>query len=96
MMLKTPLESWIQGKISKEKDPAVPLTRSRLEAYQLQKLRETLLYARQNSLFYRDLLRGVEADLVQGLEDMARLPFTTSEDLKRQPLRLLCVSQRQH
>jgi phenylacetate-CoA ligase len=93
MMLKTPLESWIQGKISKEKDPAVPLTRSRLEAYQLQKLRKTLLYARQNSPFYRDLLRGVEADPVQGLEDMARLPFTTSEDLKRQPLRFLCVSQ---
>lgn len=92
-MLKTPLESWIQGKISKAIDPAASLTRSCLERYQIQKLRETLLYARQNSLFYRDRLRGLEADPVQGLGDMAQLPFTTSDDLKRQPLRFLCVSQ---
>jgi len=93
MMLKTPLESWIQGKISKAMDPAVPLTRSCLEAYQLQKIRETLLYVCQNSPFYRHLLGDAETDPVQRLEDMSRLPFTTSDDLKRQPLRFLCVSQ---
>ena len=93
-MLKTPLESWIQEKISKEKDdPAVALTRSGLEAYQLQKIRETLLYVRRNSPFYRHLLDDVEIHPVQRLEDLSRLPFTTSDDLKRQPLRFLCVSQ---
>ncbi len=93
MMLKTPLESWIQGKLPKENDSAGPLTRSRLAAHQLQKIRETLLYVRENSPFYRHLLRDVEADSLQRVEDMARLPFTTSDDLKRHPLRFLCVSQ---
>jgi len=92
-MLKTPLESWIQGKIAITKSPAVTLTRSRLEAYQLQKIRETLLYVRRNSPFYRHLPGDVETHPVQRLEDMARLPFTTSADLKRNPLRFLCVSQ---
>ncbi len=40
-----------------------------------------------------DLLGDAETDPVQRLEDMARLPFTTSDDLKRHPLRFLCVSQ---
>jgi phenylacetate-CoA ligase len=92
-MLKTPLERWIQGKISNAKDPDVPLTRSCLEAYQLQKIRETLLYVRQNSPFYQRLLGDAETDTVRSLEEMVRLPFTTSDDLKRQPLRFLCVSQ---
>jgi phenylacetate-CoA ligase len=93
-MLKTPLENWIQKKILKEKNnPAIPLTRSSLEGYQLQKIRETLLHVRQNSPFYRHLLGGVETYPLRQLEDMARLPFTTSEDLKCQPLNFLCVSQ---
>ncbi len=92
-MLKTPLESWIQGKISKTGDPAVPLTRSCLDAYQLQKIRETLLYVRENSSFYRQRLSGAETDPVRRLDDMVRLPFTNSDDLKLHPLRFLCVSQ---
>ncbi|RPH51138.1 MAG: phenylacetate--CoA ligase family protein [Desulfobacteraceae bacterium] len=92
MTLKTPLENWIQRIISKENDP-VPLTRSSLEAYQLQKLRETLFYTRENSPFYRHLLRDAGTDSVRRIEDMARLPFTTSEDLKKYSLRFLCVSQ---
>ncbi len=92
MTLKTPLENWIQRKISKEKYP-VPLTRSSLEAYQLQKLRETLLYACENSPFYRHLLRDAGAGSVRRIEDIARLPLTTSDNLKNYPLRFLCVSQ---
>ena len=92
MTLKTPLEGWIQRKISKSKD-SVSLTRFCLEAYQLQKIRETLLYVHENSPFYRRVLNDVQTDSVQRVEDMARLPFTTSDDLKSHPLRFLCVSQ---
>jgi phenylacetate-CoA ligase len=92
MTHKTPLEDWIQGKISKSKNSA-PLTRSSLEAYQLHKIRKTLCYARNNSSFYQQVLRDLETDPVQRVEDMARLPFTTSDDLKSHPLRFLCVSQ---
>lgn len=91
-MHKTPLESWIQGKIS-QTDSAVSLTRSRLEAYQLRKIRETLLYVRENSPFYRRLLSHSATDSIRRLEDMAHLPFTTSDDLKKSPFRFLCVSQ---
>ena len=92
MTLKTPLEVWIQRKISNAKDSG-PLTRSRLEAYQLQKIRETLLYVSENSPFYRDILSDAETDSVQRIEDMDRLPFTTSDNLKSHPLQFLCVSQ---
>lgn len=92
MTLKTPLENWIQRKISKAKD-SVPLTRSGLEAYQLQKIRETLSYVRENSPFYRHLLRDAGTDSVRRIEDIARLPLTTSDNLKNYPLRFLCVSQ---
>jgi phenylacetate-coenzyme A ligase PaaK-like adenylate-forming protein len=92
MTHKTPLQDWIHGKISKAKGFA-PLTRACLEAYQLQKIRGTLIYVRENSPFYRDVLSDVETDSVQRVEDMARLPFTTSDDLKSHPLRFLCVSQ---
>ena len=95
-MLKTPLESWIQGKISNTDGPAVPLTRSCLDAYQLRKIRETLVYVRENSSFYRQWLSDAETDTLQRFADMARLPFTTSYDLKRHPLRFLCVSPTSH
>jgi phenylacetate-coenzyme A ligase PaaK-like adenylate-forming protein len=93
MTIRTPLEDWIQRKISKAREDSVPLTRSCLEAYQLQKIRETLLYVRENSPFYRSVLSDAKTDSVQCFEDMAQLPFTTSDDLKNHPFRFLCVSQ---
>ena len=93
MTIRTPLEAWIQRKISKARENSVPLTRSCLEAYQLQKIRENLLYVSENSPFYRSLLSDAKTDSVQCFEDMAQLPFTTSDDLKNHPFRFLCVSQ---
>ena len=93
MTIRTPLEDWIQRKISKAREDSVPLTRSCLEAYQLQKIRENLLYVRENSPFYRRALSDAKTDFVQCFEDMAQLPFTTSDDLINHPFRFLCVSQ---
>jgi phenylacetate-CoA ligase len=85
----TPLEPWIARKVGV--DPA-DLTRSEIEAYQLAKLNETIRLARERSPFYREHLARVPARL-DGLDDLAALPFTTPDDIRRAPMRFLCVSQ---
>ncbi|MCC7447687.1 MAG: phenylacetate--CoA ligase family protein [Anaerolineae bacterium] len=84
----TPLESWTADKIGRA---GLPLTHADLEVYQLQKLRETLALARR-SRFYRQRLTDALPDLTS-LADLTRLPFTTADDLRRDPLQFLCVSQ---
>lgn len=89
-MSLTPLQPWIAARLA---DRAVPLTRARLAAYQLDKLRETIAWAQARSAFYRRHLTGLSAaDLVQ-LGDFAQYPFTTAEHLRCNPLAFLCVSQ---
>ena len=74
-------------------DPAETLPRGELEALQSRRLREVVL--RLASVpFYREALAraGLAAADVRGLEDLARLPFTTKDDLRRHyPLGLLAV-----
>lgn len=60
-----------------------------LERYQLDRLNHTLRLAVQNSPFYRD--RFGAAARLDSLSEIAELPFTTPEDLKADPYRLLCV-----
>lgn len=86
----TPLESWIFQKIGSSK---AYLTREAIEAYQIEKLHETIQWAGKNSRFYRTRLADIGKNPVGRLEDMALLPFTTAEDIRRNPLQFLCVSQ---
>jgi len=86
----TPLESWISGKIGRG---GGDLTRQEIEAYQLEKLCETIRWARKKSRFYRARLTDVGEDKFCRLEDLERLPFTTAEHIRRNPLDFLCVSQ---
>ncbi len=86
----TPLEPWIARKIGV--DAGASLTRERLEAYQLARLRETLRWAREQSPFYRAHLAGAPRDLDR-LEDLVYFPFTNAADLRENGLRFLCVSQ---
>jgi phenylacetate-CoA ligase len=92
MIPKTPLEDWILNKIS-SKGALSYLTRSAIEAFQLEKIRETISYARLKSPFYKNLLARFGGDPVKTIEDLSILPFTTSDDLKNHPLQFLCVSQ---
>ena len=88
----TPLESWIARKIGY---PAggPPLTRQAIETRQLERLRETVGLAAKKSAFYRIHLKGLDEDKLSRLEDMADLPFTAAEDIRRNPLEFLCVSR---
>jgi phenylacetate-coenzyme A ligase PaaK-like adenylate-forming protein len=92
-MRKTPLDEWIAGKI--RGGPGSPLLLSRGEAdrYQLEKLRETVDYAREKSPFYRRLLTGRSGGELKCPNDLASFPFTTGDDIRESALRFLCVSQ---
>jgi phenylacetate-CoA ligase len=58
--------------------------RESLAQVQLERLQATLNRALRNVTFYRESFdrAGVKGDEVRGLEDLARLPFTTKEDLR--------------
>ena len=88
MIERTPLDPWILGKIGGGK----VLNREDLEAYQLEKLQETVDYARQKSPFYYRHLADIREDGIKGLDDLGGLPFTTPDDLRNDPLGFLCVS----
>lgn len=78
----TPLDAWVMQKTSA----------SELAHWQLLKLNETLSLARRKSSFYREHLAGTPDALVS-LPELAKLPFTTPEDVRQNPLRFVCVSQ---
>ncbi|MCL5290185.1 MAG: DVU_1553 family AMP-dependent CoA ligase [Bacillota bacterium] len=88
----TPLHNWISGKIGVT---ANTLNREVLESYQLGKLRQTVELARSRSIFYRRAPAGPASFAVSSLADLQRLPFTTPEDIRQNPLHFLCVSQDQ-
>jgi phenylacetate-coenzyme A ligase PaaK-like adenylate-forming protein len=85
----TPLHSWIAHKIGSSSET---FTREAIIAYQLRKVRETLSLAREKSIFYRSKLATFPADIAS-LDELKHYPFTTAEDIRREPLQFLCVSQ---
>ena len=90
-MQRTPLDAWVKAKIGLT-DPQ-QLTLRAVADYQLEKLRGTLEYVKNNSPFYRRHLSACSPDALQSLQDLAQWPLTTSHDLRRDPLAFLCVSQ---
>lgn len=61
-----------------------------IEAYQLRKLGDMLCYARQNSPHYKVSLANMP--VLFSLAQISKLPFTTADDLRYRPYKLLCVS----
>ncbi|MBI5575358.1 MAG: phenylacetate--CoA ligase [Deltaproteobacteria bacterium] len=69
-----------------------------LAPHQLKGLQWTVSHAWRNSTFYRKKLEeaGMTPESIRALEDLSRLPFTTSEDLRDgYPLPLLSVEPRE-
>ncbi len=90
MIAKTPLDAWVAEKMGLR---AEALTREAIARYQLEKLRETVRWARLHSPFHARLLDGVREEALGSLEDLARLPFSAPDDLRTSGLGALCVSQ---
>jgi phenylacetate-CoA ligase len=86
---QTPLHSWITHKIGSSPEA---FTREAILSYQLRKVRETLYLARGKSIFYRSKLSSFPPDMAN-LDEFKTYPFTTAEDIRRDPLQFLCVSQ---
>lgn len=85
----TPLDAWIAGKVGHQGEL---LTRSAVQAWQLNRLRETLALVREKSAFYRERLSAAPTEL-RRLDDLAECGFTTPQDIAREGQRMLCVSQ---
>ncbi len=78
----TPLDPWIQHK----------LDQADLAEYQLRRLNETLRLVTTRSRFYRQRLANNPLALTT-LDDLTRLPLTSAEDVRADPLAFVCVSQ---
>lgn len=69
------------------------MSRSRIEAYQEEAIKEVISCAYQNSPFYHDKLiqAGVKPENIKCIKDLENIPFTTKEDLRQDPwVRLAC------
>lgn len=86
----TPLEPWVAATIGCDRDAP---TRQAIHAYQLRQLRATLAWASTESPFYRKHLAAPATTDLNDLDDLARVPFTSAQDLRRDPSAFLCTSQ---
>jgi len=82
------LDAWVAARAGLP----TPLTREALDAWQLERLRETIAYVRDASPFYRSRRDWPDIE-IGGLKDMARLPFTEQAHLIRNDPPLLALSQ---
>lgn len=87
----TPLEEWTGRKIGMA--GSRPLSRRDLGRYQLDALNRTLSRVRFHSPFYQRRFSGLLPGPLTSLAALAAFPFTTAEDICRDPLSFLCVSR---
>lgn len=87
---KTPLESWIAGRLA-----VSSLTREDLAEFQLTAFRKTVAWARRQSSFYARRFASFQQEMPSSLQDVTRLPLTTPDDLAGNAHGFLCVSQDQ-
>ena len=81
---RTPLEPWVFER-------AGARDVEELRAHQLRALCATVARVRARSPFYSELLRDVQPGDLESLDDLARLPLTTADDVRAHGMRLLCV-----
>ena len=69
------------------------MTREQIEAYQLERLKETVRHCLTNEFYQKKFKEaGITADDIKTLDDVRKLPFTTKQDLRdTYPFGLSCV-----
>ena len=87
MMNVTSLENWIL-----ERTHIASKSQEALKAYQLEKLIQTLTYAKEKSRFYHEKLKEIDPSSMTSFKDFERIAFTTPEEIKRNSLDFICVS----
>ena len=89
-MRVTPLEGWIMQKTGM-KQPS----QKALEIYQLDKLKETISYAKKNSPFYRKHLMDIKEDRIDSFDSFQNTPLTFPHYIGQNPFDFLCVPQKE-
>jgi phenylacetate-CoA ligase len=69
------------------------ISRNEFNEYQLFRFREQLRYVKENSPFYRERLKDVNADDIRTLDDLGKIPFTYPADLADEPMMFMAVSR---
>lgn len=87
-MTKTMYEKWMEDKILKETGKK-KLSQEVLNLYQLNEIKKTINTAK-NSKFYSKILKNIKSEDINNFEDLKKIPFTTSEDLRNNPKSFLC------
>ena len=88
------LDNWIRNKIGLAID--FSLTRNAIEAYQFTALKNTLLYAKLNSTYYKTLYKEIDIeDEIKSLRDISKLPLIDEETLINYGPQMSCVSASQ-
>lgn len=85
------LDKWIQEKIGDIKGEFLSV--NKLKAYQINKIRDTISYAKANSSFYQKMLEHINPEDITDFNDLRKIPFTTEEDIINHGTRFVCVSQ---
>ena len=100
-----PLETWIAIKASMTakserelkmiigKKAHDDIVRSDINEYQLFRLREQIRYVKENSPFYRERFKNLNADDIRTLDDIGKIPFTYPSDLAEAPMTFMAVSR---
>ena len=86
MMRVTPLENWIL-----ERTQLASKSQDALRAYQLEKIIQTLAYAKEKSRFYHEKLKEIDLNSVKSFKDFECIPFTTPEEIKQNSFDCICV-----
>jgi phenylacetate-CoA ligase len=89
-MLCTPVQPWLARRL---KVTEQQLNLERLRNYQLRQLNRTLALAADQSPFYRERLQPWCTQPLSDLSELAKLPFTTPEELRSQGMQMLATSQ---
>lgn len=85
----TSIEKWIIDKTCiKNRD------RKELENYQLNKIKETIVYVKNNSKFYKEYLKNVHIDKINSFKDFENIPFTLPDHIRHNSFNFLCVPQK--
>jgi phenylacetate-coenzyme A ligase PaaK-like adenylate-forming protein len=69
----------------------VSATRGEIERYQVDELRRVVASAK-STRFYGGRLRGIDPNALADISDLARIPFTTAQNLRGDPLSFLASS----
>ncbi len=85
--MKSPLENMIIRETG-------AMERESIDKYKVEKIKETINYAKENSKFYKERLKEINTTNINTLKDFTSVPFTYPQELAESANNFLCVPQK--